>query len=678
MILEQPNKLTMRVLFMLMLLLASACVDAQEASAFNKFGNIKAEHLQKKIYSIDSNANSVVLSDIGESEIEGNNKGWFSISFTRHRVVHILNKNGYDEANVTFRLYSKNGVEEKVENVKAVTYNLENGKIVESKLEKSAVFKEKADKNWIVRKFTFPNVKEGSIIEYEYKIVSDFIENLDPWYFQETSSPVLWSEYKLSVPQFFSYGFMSHGFHAFHVRDQQDRTSNFNVSDSRTSGATERTSFTSGITDYRWAMKDVPKLNEESFTSSVKNHIARIEFQLASQNFPLQPHDYKSSWTGLTKELLDASYFGNALDNNNNWLSDEMKPVLAGSTSQTDKAKKIYAFVRNQFICTDHSRIYADQSLKNVMKARKGSVAEINLLLTAMLRFAGIKADPVILSTTDHGYSLETYPIITGFNYVIAQCTIGDKQIYLDATHPRLGFGKLLPECYNGHARVINQSATPVYFYPDSLKERKVTALFITNDEKGNWIGSMNQTCGFYESYNIREKIKEKTQDEFFKEIQKEYGESIKLKSFAIDSLNNYEDPLAMSYSMEINPEKEDILYVNPMFGERWKNNPFKSAERFYPVEMPYTMDETFLLTMEVPAGYTVDELPKQIIAKLDENESAYFEYRITLSGTTISLRSRLKTTRTMFAPEEYEGLREFFNLIVNKQNEQIVFKKKR
>jgi len=140
-------------------------ISNAQTSPFTKFGKITAEELQKKIYSIDSNANAVVLSDIGSAAIEGNSKGWFSISFTRHRIVRILNKNGYDEANVEVYLYTNGDEEEKLENVKAVTYNLENGKIAESKLEKSAIFKEKVDKHRIIRKFTFPNVKEGCIVE---------------------------------------------------------------------------------------------------------------------------------------------------------------------------------------------------------------------------------------------------------------------------------------------------------------------------------------------------------------------------------------------------------------------------------------------------------------------------------------------------------------------------------
>ncbi|HEX7903738.1 MAG TPA: DUF3858 domain-containing protein, partial [Chitinophagaceae bacterium] len=112
--------------------------------------------------------------------------------------------------------------------------------------------------------------------------------------------------------------------------------------------------------------------------------------------------------------------------------------------------------------------------------------------------------------------------------------------------------------------------------------------------------------------------------------------------------------------------------------GEGYKDNPFKSAERFYPVEMPYKMDEVYSLQMEVPAGYEVDELPKQLVVKLNEEGEGVFEYRISRSGNNISLRSRITMKRSNFLPEEYEMLREFFNLVVKKHNEQIVLKKKK
>lgn len=659
-----------------LLMLMCNAIYAQQKNPYARFGKITVAELQKKVYSIDSSANAVVLSDIGEAAVVGNSKNWFSITFKRHRVVHILNKIGYDEANVTIPLYTNYKDEEKLETVKAVTYNLVNGEIIETRLDRSDIYTVNLDKHWTSKKFTFPNLKEGCIIEYEYSTTSDFIENLEPWYFQG-KTPELWSEYNLSLPQFFTYTFLSYGYHPFTIKDKKNRTVNFNVTDSRGTGTTRRSNFSAGVTDYRWVMKDVPQLKKESFTSSLKNHLARIEFQLSSQSDPLTHFDYRNSWSNVVKEFLQASYFGDALDNGNRWLSDDLKPVLSNASSETEKAKRIFEFVRDNFVCTNYNSLGIEQSLKNVMKARRGSVSEINILLTAMFRYAGLQSDPVILSTTDNGYVTELYPLITSFNYVVSKCIADGQTLYLDATHPHLGFGKLLPLCYNGHARVINEKADSVYFMPDSLLERKVAMLFVTNDKNGNWVGAMNETLGYFESYDVRNEIAEKGEKDFFDGVQKQYGEDVVIKPLHVDSLANYETPVTLKYEMSLKKPTGDVVYMNPMFAHAMEDNPFKNANRFYPVEMPYKWDHTFILTMQIPEGYEVQQLPEQVVAKLDENESAFFEYRISQSASTVSLRSRIKFTRTFFSNEEYQNLREFFTIIVNKQSERIVLKKK-
>lgn len=70
-------------------------------------------------------------------------------------------------------LYSSGRSEEKIQNLKAATYNLEDGKLVATELDKKSIFKDKYDKNRMQMKFTLPAVKEGSIIEYSYTQVSD-------------------------------------------------------------------------------------------------------------------------------------------------------------------------------------------------------------------------------------------------------------------------------------------------------------------------------------------------------------------------------------------------------------------------------------------------------------------------------------------------------------------------
>jgi hypothetical protein len=665
----------MRTLISMLLCLGVITGYAQRVSPYQKFGKITVEDLQRKVYPIDSGAHAVVLSDIGEAEIVGNNKGSFSIKFTRHRVVHILDKNGYEEAEMRIRLYTRNGAEEKLDGVKAITYNLENGKIVETKLNKSEIFKEKESEHWVARKFTMPAVREGSIIEIEYDVTSDFVDILDSWIFQG-NAPVLWSEYKLSVPQFFTYSFLSHGYHPMAINEKSNRMENFTVRDTRTAGASETESFSSGVTDHRWVMTNLAAMRHENFASALKNHLSSIDFQLISVNPPLRPQNFRGTWTQLTNELLESERFGKNLQTNNMWLSDEVKPLVSSVSDDVEKAKKLFTYVRDNFSCDKTETIYLSQSLKNVYKSRKGSIADLNLLLAAMLNVANIKAEPVLLSTTDHGYVMDGAPMITAFNYVVTKATIGDKEIFLDAAHPRLGFAKLLPECYNGNARVVNQEATPLRLNADEIRDVKVTSLLLFNSDKGGLAGSVNQNVGYYESLDVRDDVHEKGIENFFRDVQKKMGNEVKIVSPRIDSLRKYDEPVSIHYEIELPSYTEDILYFNPMFGEGYSSNPFTAAQRYYPVEMPYTADETFNLTLEVPNGYVVDELPKQIIAKLDENGSAYFEYRISQSGSTISLRSRVKIDKTLFLPDEYENLREFFNLIVGKQKEQIVFKK--
>src|SRR5262245_35422885 len=116
-----------------------------------KYGKISASDFAPTVYSIDSNAAAVIIADIGTSEVVANSKGFFSLEFKHYRRVHILNKNGYDAANVLIELFNRGDDEEKIDNLKASTYNLENGKVIETKLEKNAVFKDKLTKNWEAR-----------------------------------------------------------------------------------------------------------------------------------------------------------------------------------------------------------------------------------------------------------------------------------------------------------------------------------------------------------------------------------------------------------------------------------------------------------------------------------------------------------------------------------------------
>ena len=58
---------------------------------------------------------------------------------------------------------------------------------------------------------------------------------------------------------------------------------------------------------------------------------------------------------------------------------------------------------------------YTDKGVRKAYKDRVGNVAEINLILTSMLRFAGLNANPVLVSSRGNGIPI--FPTTNGFDY---------------------------------------------------------------------------------------------------------------------------------------------------------------------------------------------------------------------------------------------------------------------
>jgi len=649
-------------------------LSAQEKSPV-KFGKVAPEDFVIK-QPFDTGASAVVIADIGSSVFEGNQKGWFSIIFKRKIRIKVLNKNGFDAAKIEIPLYFNGSYEEKLDDLKAVTYNLENGKVIETKLESSSVFKDKLSKSEVVKKFTLPAVKEGSLIEYSYTIKSDFLQYLRSWYFQ-SEYPCLWSEYEVGVPQYFHYVTLNQGFLPTQAKSS-DYNTKYRVTVPGGADRDENVELSTVVNNRRWVVKDIPALREEGFTSTIKNYISGVEFQLSSYQIESGTyHEIMGNWFLLGSKLMENEYFGGTLSKNNNWLDDEMKNITKGAATKLEKAKAIFAYLRDNMTCTDHSELYIETTLKEAYKKHSGSVADINLLLAAMLRHEDIAADPLILSTKAHGFTSEIYPLLSRFNYVICHTEIDNKVYDLDASSPYNGFSKLPSYCYNGYARVIKkEAAMPVVFTSDSIKEQKMTSIFITNDEKEGLVGSFRSQLGYYESAALRAKLKGDAAS-FFKNIKSGNSFELKIETPGIDSLKQPDMPALVHYDFSFKtPADENIIYLNPLMNEGYKENPFKSADRRYPVEMPFTMDETYLLNMEIPKGYMVDEIPKSVKTVFNEDEG-YFEYLVQKNDEGIQLRTRIKLNKTVFTPEDYNGLRDFFAFVVKKQNEQIVLKKK-
>ena len=657
-----------------------ACICLLTYGSFaqkNKFNlpDIAPADFATKIYPIDSSAQAVILYDGGSAKYVSDNASWFNIIYTYKKRIRLLNKNAFDLATVEIPLRKGDQAEDKIEKLEAYTYTLENGSVVKTKLDKESLFRDKASKNFTIQKFTFPNLKEGCIIEYVYSISSPNATYLNGWRFQD-KYPVLKSEYEVSIPTLFNFIYIVGGYYDLKPKAMSNETETFTLrlSDDGAYSRTELFNYKADIVYSKWSVENLAALKKENYTTTIENHISKINFQLKSLDYPNSPpKPYMSTWGGLVTDLMKDEEFGASLSERNNWMEDDLAKLIV-KNDELATAKNIYKYVRDNFSCTDHDSKYMTGTLKKAYQAKKGNVAEINLVLVAMLRKAGIFADPVLLSTRDNGHANELYPIIGKFNYVIVKARPGAKEVLLDASLKKLGFDHLPAYCYNGSGRIISDQPYLVTLSADSLNESKFTSILINNDDDGKKItGTFISNLGPVESYDLRTELASSDKNEYFKKIKAGFTDT-EISNEVLDSLNNPDENISVGYDFSLKFD-EDIVYYNPLMGENYKTNPFTALTRNYPVEMPFKIDELIVLNMEVPKGYKIEELPKSVKLSLNDTEGM-FEYLVKSDGKMIQLKCSIQLNKANFEPEDYQTLRDFFAYIVNKEGEQFVFKK--
>ena len=135
----------------------------------------------------------------------------FRLFILVHERIQLIHKKSFDDlGTVKIYLYANGSDKEKLDNLQAATYNLEDGKVVQTKVDKSSIFQDKDGDNQVI-KFTFPDLKEGSIIEYTYTTNSPFFQYIPTWTFQG-QYPELWSQFTIEEPQFFDFVTLKQGY----------------------------------------------------------------------------------------------------------------------------------------------------------------------------------------------------------------------------------------------------------------------------------------------------------------------------------------------------------------------------------------------------------------------------------------------------------------------------------
>lgn len=656
--------------FLLFSIFSYAQEKAVSKSKSFKYGKIDIAEFDTKVNGTDSAAAAVALFDVGRGFFEFSPKtGNFMYVFERHTRYKIINKGGYDYGNMELQFYKQNDSESKLDNMEAATYNLEGDKIVVSKLSKDAKFSEKQDKNFTLKKFALPNIKEGSIVEYKYRITSDFIYTLGPWYFQR-SIPTLYSEFTITIPEYYKYKPNASGY-VFLNPTRQMVNETFLIEGQTLSATSVR---------MHYLAENVPGLKKESFVTTMDDYISKIGFELSSITIPGQVYrEFNTSWPKVVKGLKEDENFGLFL-NKRGYSKTILKEILKGETKPDTVVMMIFDYVKNNIKWNDEHRKYASEvNPKIIFEKKTGSSADINLCLLTLLTEANITAFPVLLSTRENG-SHPGLPMITDFNNVIVQAEVGDRTILLDATDKDHSLNLIAYQNLNHQGLKVNlkdENAEWISLEEDKLSKKNIN-LMLTLNKENQFSGKLYLSSTNYEALNRRDQYRSATSETDFLKGYKSGKPGLGISNYKIEHLDNVNETLieSMDVLLEDNIEEAgDLAYFAPLLFERTKENPFKLEERKFPVDFGFPSEENFRITIDFPKEYKLDKAPKNEKITLPEDAGS-FTFIFAAEEGKMMINSKISIKKAFFTPEEYHYLKELFKNIVRKQAEQIVFKK--
>lgn len=641
-----------KIISTLILLVVTNQITAQNY----KFGKVSKEELQEKFYPKDSSVNAAYLFKKRKTYIAVFGGSVKLITEVQVRIK-IYNQEGFDWATKKINLYgSIKSKSENVSNLKAVTYNLINGEIVKTKLDKENIFRDKKNLKLTQEKFTMPNVKEGSVLEWMYRIYSPYFYNIDDIIVQY-KIPVKKYETKLVLLDWLNFNKRQKGYYPFKIRETVKFDHNFDTN--------ER------VIEIKEGY--VPALRNEPYVNNIYNYAAGLQLEVASFIAPeLGVYEkYAQTWDDVAKTIARSSEFGGELKKTS-YFKEDLTALRNKFSNKNELMLTIFEFVKHKVKWNNTYGKYSYNGVRYAYKKGEGSVADINLILIAMLRAANINANPIILSTRSHGVPI--FPTLNGFNYVIAGVETENNVILFDATEENSTPNVLPLRDLNWKGRIIreNESSTWVNLIPKPADLNANTQ--ITINEDGEMQGMKRTQYKNYEALKFRNKYRKVKDEDVIGKIEEDYG-NIEISDFRIVNKNNIYKPVIVMYKFS-SEEGVDIvgnkMYFSPLFFMAETKNPFKLEKRDYPIDFGMPNSNKKIVSIAIPSDYVVESIPKSFAIGLPDNLGV-FKFSVTQVGNKINIISLLKINSSVISATYYAQLKEFFKQMIAKNTEKVV-----
>lgn len=650
-----------------------------------EFGEVSKEELLEKSNPMDTSSVATYLFKYRKTFFEYDQISGFKLVTEIHERLKIYTKEGFDYATKKVNLYKQGSDSEKLLALKAITYNLVDDKIEETKLRKEGEFKVELSRYHDQKSFAMPNVKEGSVIEYKYRINSPFITNVDEFIFQH-DIPAKRILASMESPEYFNFRVNTKGFLPV-IPKTEKRFGKINFQNKKRSGGnhlgnrTINTTYSSSSIDYKkdislYDLSDIPALKEEPFVNNINNYRSAVKYELSHTKFPNSSITYYSTtWEDVVKKIYEHPNFGDEL-NKKGYYEKDLEAIISGINNPEKRALLIFDYVKSQVKWNGNYGKYTDDGVRAAYKEHAGNVAEINLMLTSMLRYAKLNANPILVSTRQNGIPL--FPTREGYNYVISGVELNGRTVLLDATST-FSRSNILPlRALNWEGRLIleNGTSTTIGLTPTERAGDMIMMNISMNDD-GSINGKLRQQYRKHNALLFRKKYHKGGEASFLEKEENENGD-IEISDYQLKNISDLSKPIVQSYDFFKEDAVEavaDKLYFSPFFQLRTTENPFKLKKREYPIDFGFPYEDKYVINIAIPKGYQVESLPESKIIRLPD-DLGQFIYAIDSTDEVINLKAELALNSAIVPVRYYEALKEFYRQLVEKETEKVVLSK--
>jgi hypothetical protein len=180
-----------------------------------------------------------------------------------------------------------------------------------------------------------------------------------------------------------------------------------------------------------------------------------------------------------------------------------------------------------------------------------------------------------------------------------------------------------------------------------------------------------------HQALEFRKSILVLDKDNYLEKLETSHS-NIEISDYSRENELDLSQPIVEKYSFKDNKSIEiinDKMYISPMLFLNTTENPFKQEVREYPIDFGYPTEEKFNINIKIPEGYVVESMPKGVSLTTGEN-IGLFKYIIANPEGSVQIAITTDINSAIVPADFYEVLKDFYQQMIDKQNEKIVLKK--